>query len=108
MMNDPHDEAIEALLRRQFEGVVPDEGFSERVMQRLPLRRRRATWPVWAGILMGTALCWTSLQALPLLRISWRDWLHGEWSAPAITLLLAMACMSLLALGWALVESSDR
>ena len=34
-MNHPHDEAIEALLRKEFDGPVSDEGFSERVMHRL-------------------------------------------------------------------------
>ena len=107
-MNDPDDDAIETLLRQQFEGAVRDGGFCDRVMQRLPSRRRRATWPVWAGFLVGAASCWMSLQATSLLRIGWRDWWHGEWSAPAIALLLVMAGMSLLAFGWALAEFQDR
>ena len=108
MTNDPHDEMIETLLRRQFEGAVADDGFCERVMQRLPPRRRRRAWPVWTGVLAGGALCGTSLLPLQLLRIGWQDWLQGDWSLPAITLLSAIACMSLLALGWAWAEPHDR
>lgn len=109
MMKDPDDAAIEALLRQQFDGAVPDDdGFCERVMQQLPPRRRRVAWPVWAGLFVGVASCWLSLQATSLLRIGWRDWGHGEWSMPAIALLVVMAGMSLLAFGWALAESQDR
>lgn len=108
MTNDPHDDAIEALLRQQFTGAVPDDGFCERVMRRLPLRRRRRAWPVWVGMLAGGALGGASLLPLPLLRTGWQDWWQGDWSAPAIALLSAIAGMSLLALGWAWVELHDR
>ena len=39
-MNHEHDDAIEALLRTAFDGPVRDDGFSARVMQRLPPRRK--------------------------------------------------------------------
>ena len=108
MMNDPDDAAIETLLRQQFDGAVSDDGFCERVMQQLPPRRRRTAWPVWVGLGVGAAACWTSLQTTSLLRAGWRDWWHGEWSASAIVLLVVMVGMSLLAFGWALAESQDH
>jgi hypothetical protein len=108
-MSQQHDDdAIEALLRKQFDGPVPNEGFSERVMQRLPPRRRRMAWPLWAGIFVGTGACWLSLSSAPLLRAGWRDWMGGELSAPAITLLLVIAGMSLLASWWSVTEADDR
>lgn len=107
-MNESHDDTIEALLRRQFEGPVADDGFSERVMQHLPSRRRRISWPLWLGVLMGAAACWPCLASVPLLHIGWRDWLAGELSTSVISMWLAMAAMSLLALGWGLIESGNR
>jgi hypothetical protein len=107
-MSHERDDAIEALLRKQFNGSVPDEGFSERVMQRLPSRRRRVDWPLWVGVLAGAAACWLSLLFSPLLHVGWRDWAGGELSAPAITLLLAVAGMSLLAFCWSMTEADDR
>lgn len=107
-MNPPRDETIDALLRQQFGGPVPDDGFSERVMQRLPSRRRRTAWPLWTSVLAGAAGCWSSLQLSPWLVAGWRDWMHGELSAPAITLLLAMAGMSLAAAWWVVTEAGDR
>lgn len=107
-MNDPHDDAIEALLRRQFEGPVADDGFSERVMQSLPPRRRRIAWPLWLGVLAGAVACGLSLAGAPLLHTGWQDWLDGKLSAPAMGMLLAVAAMAWLALGWTLAESSDR
>lgn len=107
-MNHPHDDAIEALLRQQFDGPVPDDGFSGRVMQRLPPRRRRVAWPVWAGVVAGAGACWLSLLTSPLLHVGWRDWAGGEPSTSAIAWLLAVAGMSLLAMGWSMAEADDR
>jgi len=45
---------------------------------------------------------------VPLVRTGWRDWLSGQISAPALTLLLVMAGISLLALAWTVAEADDR
>ena len=103
------DDEIEALLRKQFDGPLPDEGFSERVMQQLPARRRRrVAWPLWAGVIAGLGACWSLLLRAPLLHAGWRDWAVGEPSAPAIVLLLIAAGMSLLATWWCLAEADSR
>lgn len=107
-MNSLNDDAVDAMVRKQFDGPVPDDGFCDRVLQQLPLRRRPITWPLAAGVLLGTGACWCSLFAEPLLHAGWRSWLHGELSGPTVTLLAAMAGMSLLALGWAVAEADDR
>ncbi len=109
MTNEPQDDdEIDALLRRQFDGPLPDQGFSERVMQRLPkTRRRRVAWPLWAGVVAGLGACWSQLLPAPLLQAGWRDWAGGELSAPAITLLLVAAGMSLLASCWSLAEADE-
>jgi len=107
-MNHPHDDAIEALLRKQFDGPVSDEGFSERVMQRLPPRRQAMAWPLWAGVMTGMGACWLTLWFSPLLHDGWRNWMHGELSPSAIALLLAIAGMSLLASWWSVAEAEDR
>jgi hypothetical protein len=107
-MSHLHDDAIEALLHKQFDGPASDEGFSERVMQRLPLRRRRIGWPLWAGVAGGAVACWLSLFSAPLLRVGWRDWVSDQLSAPAITLLLTIAGVSLLASWWSVTEADDR
>jgi hypothetical protein len=107
-MSEREDDAVEALLRARFEGPVPDEGFCDDVMHRLPLRRRRHVWPLAVGLGTGAAVCWLSLQSVPLVRVGWRDWLSGEFSAPALTLLLVMAGISLLTLAWTIAEADDR
>jgi hypothetical protein len=106
-MNESHDDSIETLLRKQFDGPIADDGFSERVMRQLP-SRRRTSWPLWLGALMGTAACWICLAHVPLLHVGWQDWLAGDLSTPVIGMWLAMAAMSLLALGWGLMESRGR
>jgi hypothetical protein len=99
------DDMIDTLLRRQFEGAVPDDGFCDRVMQHLPARPRRRAWPLWSGIVAGAAACALSLASTPAVQLGWHDWLGGEPSAPAIVLLLALTGMSLLAMCWSLAEA---
>lgn len=107
-MNPTRDDAIESLLRRQFDGPVPDEGFSTRVLQRLPQRHRHVTWPLWSGIVAGAVACWLALLPSPLLRDGWKGWVIGHWSAATVTLSLAMLGMAMLALAWGVVEADDR
>ena len=102
------DDEIDALLRQSFDGPTPDAGFSDRVMQRLPSRRRPSAWPLAAGVLVGAVLCSLSLFNSPLWRAGWHGWLVGEWSSSTILVLSTMAGMSLLALGWSLAEADDH
>ena len=104
MIHSPEDDAVDALLRRQSDGAVPDDGFCDRVMRQLPARPPRRAWPLWSGIAAGAAACALSLSFTPLVRVGWRDWIGGEWSAPVIALLLALAGLSLLAMCWSLAE----
>lgn len=107
-MKHEQDDAIDALLRQQFDGPTADEGFSQQVMAKMPPRRRRIAWPLWSGVLVGTAACWLTLLSSPLLHVGWRDWLSGQWSASTITILLAMLGLATLALAWSVVEADER
>jgi len=107
-MNPKHDDAIDALLRQSFDGPLSDGGFSVRVMQRLQPRPRTATWPLALCVIAGVVLCWLSLAESPLLRAAWQGWFAGQWSASTAVTLALMAALSLLALGWSLVEADDR
>lgn len=107
-MNDGIDDAIDLLLREQFAGPVPDDGFCRSVMDRLPTGRRRVAWPLGAGISVGVATCWFSLWSALVASDGWRDWLAGEPSGATATLFVAMAGMALLALAWAISEAGDR
>ena len=107
-MNGEKEDAIDVLLREQFEGPVPADGFCDRVMNQLPARRRRNRWTLAAGALAGMATCWFSLWSAPIAHVGWRDWLSGEPSASAIALFVSMIGMAILALAWAIAEADDR
>lgn len=107
-MNHSDDNEIETMLLKQLEGPVPDNGFSDRLMQRLPPRRRRTVWPLWAGVLTGTGTCWLSLLSSPLLHIGWQGWVRGELSASVIALMVVFFGMSLLACWWSTMEAADH
>lgn len=104
----PDDDAIDALLRQSFDGPLADAGFSERVMQYVPPRRRASPWPLTLCAIAGVLLCWLSLADSPLLRAAWQGWFSGHWSASTVVTLALMAALSLLALGWTLMEAQDR
>ncbi|RDS79236.1 DUF5056 domain-containing protein [Dyella monticola] len=108
MNQSSDDDTIDALLRKQFDGPIPDDGFSERVMQQLPPRRSRISWPLWAGLLAGIMTCWLSLLSKPLPHLDWRNWMHGDFSTAAITLIMVTAGMTLLACVWSIAEADDR
>ncbi|WP_297802196.1 hypothetical protein [Arenimonas sp. GDDSR-1] len=107
MNNDMNDD-IDALLHRQFEGPVPDNGFSDSVMGRLPAPPRRSRWPLLVGSLSGIAVCWLSLRSAPIVHAAWQDWLSGQASAPALALFASMAGMAMLAFAWAVAEADER
>jgi hypothetical protein len=102
------DDALDALLREQFDGPVPDDGFCLTVMDRLPARRRHGNWPMVAGISAGVALCWLTLWFSPIANAGWRDWLSGEPSASALALLIAMTGLAVLTLAWTIAEATDH
>lgn len=107
-MNPSLDDEVEALLRRQFGGPADDDGFSERVLQQLSPRRRRATWPLWSGAVGGAVACWVTLLPSRLLHAGWQEWVGGHWSAAGAVVLAAMAGMALLALAWSVAEAGER
>lgn len=107
-MTNEIDDAPDALLREQFDGPVPDDGFCLTVMDRLPARRHHGNWPMAAGIGAGVALCWLTLWSAPIANAGWRDWLSGEASPSALALLIAMAGLAALALAWTIAEATDH
>lgn len=106
-MNYEKDDPIDVLLRQQFNGPAADEGFSQRVIARMPPRRRHIAWPLCSGVLAGIAACWLALMPSPLLHLGWRDWSSGEWSASTITIFLTMLGLTMLALAWSVAEADE-
>lgn len=107
-MTDEIDDIVDALLRDEFEGPAPDDGFCDRVMNQLPGRRRRRPWPLAVGAIGGMAAYAISLWSAPITNAGFRDWLAGELSASVLTLFIAMMGMAILALVWAIAEADDR
>lgn len=105
-MTDELDDEIDRLLRAQFDGPVPADGFAERVMAQLPARRRR-NWPLAVGATTGVALGWLSLWSAPLARTASQDLLSGNLTDAALTLLAVMIGGAVLALAWSIAETND-
>ena len=106
-MNPADDDALDRHLRDAFEGPVADDGFSDRVMVALAPRKHNAPWMLRAGAVIGAVACWLALGQAPVLRAGWQDWLRNDLSPSAWVLLLAVAVMSLLGMGWGLLEAED-
>lgn len=106
-MDEMADVAVDALLREHFAGPVPDGGFTYSVMLRLPARRRLASWPIIAGLLVGVAMGLISLGASSIAAVAWQDLYSGELSDSATALFLAMTSIAFLAMAWSITEAGD-
>jgi len=104
-MNDMSDQKIDDLLRRQFAGPVPDDGFSARVTRALPARRRPRPWLLPVAALAGSLLAWLTLLPSPLWQQVAHEWSAGDLGATSAGLGVLLLGVSLLGCGWALDES---
>jgi hypothetical protein len=101
-MTPLNDDTIDELLREGF--TVADDGFSAKVIQRLPRQRRFPVWGPMIGLILGVAA-----SALCLFT----ETLAGAGGAPgmggpnvlAVMIWTGIAIgLSLLAMGWAISE----
>lgn len=106
MHPEQHD-PIEALLREQFNGPVADDGFTDQLMQHLPVQRQRVRWPLWIGMTLGALGGWLSIASVPWLGSAWHALLHGHYTPAAMTLLICVAAITLIAGCWSLAESEQ-
>lgn len=104
-MNDISDQKIDDLLRRQFAGPVPDDGFLARVTRALPARRRPRPWLLPVAALAGSLLAWLTLLPSPLWQQVAHEWLAGGFGASSAGVCVLLVGVSLLGCGWALEES---
>ncbi|MFP7724262.1 hypothetical protein ACJQWM_02050 [Lysobacter sp. D1-1-M9] len=104
-MSEISDQRIHDLLRRNFNGAVPDDGFSAQVTRALPARQRPRPWLLPAAALAGSLLAWVTLLPSPLLQQVAHEWLTGGFGAASAGICVLLLGLSLLSCGWALEES---
>lgn len=105
-MNGIEDQALDAWLRREFEGSIADDGFAGRVMRSLPARPRQRAWPLPAATLVGSLLAWLALAPSPLVDLAAREWLAADFGSSSAVLLALLSGMVLLGCAWALEEGA--
>lgn len=104
-MAEHDDKTLDALLRRQFPGPVADDGFSARVMQALPPRRRARPWLLPAAAVAGSLLAWLSLVPSPAWQAAAREWLAGDLGAASAGVAVLMLAVTLASCAWSLEEA---
>ncbi|WP_430458139.1 hypothetical protein [Rheinheimera sp.] len=88
---DQDDDLLHQLLRDSAADAVPDDGFVDTVMSRLPAPRRRSNRAVWLGLASGVGFAAWQLQDNPMLSHVARDWSGGQFSmASALVLVLVV------------------
>lgn len=96
--NDQGDELLDKLLRDSAPDPVPDEGFVEATMMRLPPPRARSYRAVWLGLAAGAGLAAWQLQDNAILSQLARDWSSGQFSmmsaAVFVVALITALCAS--------------
>lgn len=103
-MNEHADPALDALLRRAFEGPVADDGFVARVMSSLPPRPQRRAWSLPAAAVIGGLLAWVALATSPFAAQVVREWHAADVGAGSAVLLALVLVMGLLGCAWAVEE----
>ncbi len=105
-MNETPDDALDVLLRREFEGPVPDEGFAARLSRSLPPRRRRRAWPLPLAAVTGGVLAGAAVATSPLWGDVAREAAAGVPGAASALLLTVALCLGALSCAWALEEDA--
>ncbi len=104
-MSDISDQRIDDLLRRNFNGAVPDDGFSAQVTRALPARQRPRPWLLPVSALVGGLLTWMTLVPSPLWQQAAREWLAGGFGAASSGVCVLVLGLAILGCSWALEES---
>ena len=94
---DQDDDLLTKLLRDTAPDPIPDEGFADTIMTRLPPRRPRPHRAVWLGLASGIGLAAWQLQGNPLLSQLSHDWAGGQFSIGSALVLAAVMMTALCA-----------
>lgn len=103
--NEIRDDALDALLSREFDGPVIDDGFSARVMGALPPRRPWTTWVLPTAAVVGGAFAWAALAPSPLWREVATEMAAGSSTGAALAFIALLLGLGVLGVAWALEES---
>ncbi len=106
-MSADSDDAIEALLRQDFDVQVEDDGFTAHVMRALPRSHCYGGWLSPVGMAVGAGLCWMTLRSSPIILSAWHDWLSGRLSESAGSVMIVPMGLSALGLMWAISEAAE-
>jgi hypothetical protein len=105
-MTENIDQKLEELLRTEFSGAVPDDGFTARVLRTLPARPPRRAWMMPTACLTGGLLAWLALLPAPLWQLIASQWPASGIGSSAVVLTLSILLgMGLLGCVWALEEA---
>ena len=105
-MNETPDDALDTLLRRGFEGPVPDDGFSARVARGLPARPRRIAWPLPIALACGGVLAGAAVATSPLWGDVAREAAAGVPGGASVVFLFVALCLGVLGCAWTLEEAA--
>lgn len=107
-MNTPpeRDDALDRLLLGAGVDPVPDHGFSERAMSRLPARRPRPARTVLGlATAIGTALATWQLSGSGLLHATGIELQQGMPGIAVLAVLAAVLTLGIGMAGWAVAEA---
>lgn len=104
-VNHPIEPNIDALLRDVFDGPVADDGFSVRVMQKIPTQRKtHHSYSLIAFAVGLFALMWQVLSS-SVFEKAWHDLAQAQFSITVMVLFAVFFGASLLISAWVLTEA---
>jgi hypothetical protein len=99
------DEFLERLLLGSGVEPIANENFSERVMSRLPTRRRQTRAVLGAAAGGGSVLAVWQLSRAELLQLAAHELQKGDIGIAAIAVVATILTLGAMLTGWALADS---
>lgn len=103
-MNHQVEHSVDALLRELKEEPVADDGFCDRVIQKIPARRKTNYVYLAIAFAVGMLAFFWQMVSTPMFLQGWHDLAQGQVSMAVMLVCAVFFLVSLLVSAWVLTE----
>lgn len=103
-MKHQSEPSVDELLRDFYESPVADDGFCDRVMQKIPAQRKSNHIYLVIGFVVGMLVLLWQMVSIPLFQNGWHDLAQGQFSISVLILCALLFGVSLSVSAWVLTE----
>jgi hypothetical protein len=104
LMKHPVETSVDELLRELYEAPVADDGFCDRVMQKIPKRRKTNYVYLAVAFAVGMLAFLWQIGSTSLFQQGWHDLAQGQFSFAVMLVCVVFFGVSLSVSAWLLTE----